>query len=392
MPYLACTKCGKEFPLETLETRCSSCGEPLEVRYELTSPELHRSDFLLEKYRDFLPFPKPNKALSLGEGFTPLLKLHRIGESLKVDLYVKNETVNPTWSFKDRGTLCGVQYAVDRGYSKIGTVSTGNMGASIAAYGARAGLRTYVLVSSTIEEEKVLPISVYGANVVKVEGDYGMLYYESLRIGAERGICFVNSDHPMRVEGSKTIGFEICEQFSFKTPDWVIVPVSSGGNFRGVVKGFKEFREAGLIERLPKFVVAQASGCCPIVRAFEEGKEEVKHFGTPNTIAHAISNPFPPSGNEVIRILRELGGVAVTVEDEEILRAQLTLAREGIFAQPAGAVPIAALHKLVSRGLVERGESVVCLITGAGLKYLKSLEGAPLSITSVALEDLGSAL
>jgi len=393
MPRFECTKCGREFPFYSTLTRCTGCGEPLEVKYEFTSPKIRKSEFLLEKYRDFLPFSRLNKALSLGEGFTPLLRLKKLGEIFKLhNLYSKNETMNPTWSFKDRGTICGVQYALDRGYSEIGTVSTGNMGASVAAYGARAGLRTHILVSSSIELEKVIAISVYGAHVIKMEGDYGRLYYESLRVGGELGICFINSDHPLRIEGSKTIAFEICEQMSFKPPDWVIVPTSSGGNFRGIVKGFIEFRNLGFIDRLPRFIVVQAAGCCPIVQAFREGKEEIRHFGRPKTIAHGISNPYPPSGNEVLRILRRLHGIALTVDDEEILKAQLLLAREGIFAQPAGAVPIAALDGLVSNGIIDGNEAVVCVTTGAGLKYLHSVRQVSHEVTKVPLEQLGSAL
>jgi threonine synthase len=307
-------------------------------------------------------------------------------------LYFKDETQNPTWSFKDRGTLCGIQYATSLGYERIGTVSTGNMAASVAAYGAKAGLATFILVSAGIPAEKTKPIAVYGPHLIRVEGGYDKLYDESLRAGDRYGIYFVNSDAPFRVEGSKTIAFEICEQMHFHVPDYVIVPVSSGGNFRGILKGFEEFRSVGLIDGIPKLIAVQGEGCGPIAEAFEGRKEKVIRVRNPKTIAQAIENPYPPSGNQVLRKLRENGGLALTVSDEEILEAQKLMAQEGTFAQPAACAPLAAAKKLLSNGYMKPSDRVVLIITGAGLKVPSALDHLDVPVISTSIGGLMEAI
>ncbi|WP_048152091.1 threonine synthase [Palaeococcus ferrophilus] len=359
---LKCTSCGREYSMRKPHQRCE-CGEPLEFELMKGLPGIGRR--VWERFSEFFPF-ELEPELSLGEGDTPLVKSKLSGE-LGVRLYLKNETLNPTWSFKDRGTYVGIHRALQLGFKRIGTVSTGNMAASVAAYGARAGLKTYLLVSSTIAEEKLKALAPYGAKVIKVRGDYGELYRRSLELGRERGIYFINSDDPFRVEGYKSISFEIVEEL---TPDYVIIPTSSGGLFRGIVKGFRELAESGLIDALPRFVVVQAEGCSPICRAFESGAERIERFENPRTMAHAIENPHPPSGNAVLRLLRELDGLCVSVKDEEILEAQRELGREGLFVQPASATVVAALRKLVESGVVEEGSRVLGILTGSGLKVL----------------------
>ena len=389
-PFLACTKCEKEFPLERVHPRCSSCREPLEVVYpRLKKGRLPSKGTLLERYRSFFPFSSINGAVSLGEGNTPLLQSSGVASELGIKrLFFKNETQNPTWSFKDRGTLAGLKHALSLGIEKIGTVSTGNMAVSVAAYGARAGVDTYVLVSSGLPEEKIGPIAIYHPHLVMVEGDYGELYFRSLEMGERFGVYFINSDVPFRVEGSKTIAFEICEQMGFEPPDYVVVPVSAGGNLRGILKGFGEFHRAGLIDRIPKMIVSQASGCSPIVNAFEKGKETIERVSDPHTIAHAIENPFPPSGNQVLRKLKENRGTAVKVSDEEILDAQSMMAREGIFGQPAAAVPLAAVKKLLSNGYLKSTDSVVCIVTGGGLKYTAALSHHHFDVRRISIDKI----
>ena len=224
-----------------------------------------------------------------------------------------------------------------------------------------------------------------------VDGDYGELYKRSLEVGAKLGIHFINSDVPFRVEGSKTIAFEICEQLGFAPPDFVIVPVSAGGNLRGIIKGFEEFLAAGLIERLPRFVAVQARGCSPIAKAFEQGAAVVERFDNPDTIAKAISNPLPPSGNEVLRTLRIHGGIALAVADEEIRKAQVLMASQGIFGQPASAAPLAAVRRMLADGTLKPVHSVVCVVTGTGLKSMSSLRTETAGIKRVALAELESA-
>jgi threonine synthase len=376
---LKCTACGKEYSMRKPYQRCE-CGEPLELELFKSVPGIGRR--VWERFSGFFPFElKPE--LSLGEGDTPLTKAKKLSKELGVRLYLKNETTNLTWSFKDRGTYLGIHRALQLGFEKIGTVSTGNMAASVAAYGAFAGLETYILVSSTIAEEKLKALEVYGAKIIKVHGDYGELYYKSLEIGQRKDIYFINSDDPFRIEGYKSISFEIIEEI---TPDYVVVPTSSGGLFRGIVKGFLELKENGLIEKLPRFVVVQAEGCSPICKAFNSGKDRIERFESPHTIAHAIENPYPPSGNAVLRRLRELDGLCVTVNDEEILEAQKALGREGLFVQPASATGVSAIRKLRERGVIKEGAKVVSILTGAGLKTLSHIK-AP-KVEECSLESL----
>jgi threonine synthase len=348
---------------------------------------------MLERYFDLMPFSTVNPELSLGEGNTPLIASHALASEFGIrSLYFKNEMQNPTWSFKDRGTIAGLQHAIALGFRKIGTVSTGNMAVSVAAYGAHAGLDTCVLVSGDIADEKLPPIAVHGPRLFKVEGDYGELYQRSLELGAEHDIYFINSDVPFRVEGSKAIAFEICEQLEYQVPDYVVVPVSAGGNFRGIVKGFEEMKSIGLTDRVPTIIAGQAEGCSPIAAAFASGGDTVSQFPEPETIAHAIENPSPPSGNQVLRKLHEHGGMAMTVTDEEIVAAQALLAKEGLFGQPASAVPLAVVSRMLDRGQLRESHSVVCIVTGAGLKYMAALERHALVTETVKLAKLGKVL
>jgi len=253
-------------------------------------------------------------------------------------------------------------------------------------------LETCILVSQNLPIEKIAPIAIYHPRLIMVEGDYGDLYFKSIEIGKKLGIYFINSDVPFRVEGSKTIAFEICEQLDFVVPDYVAVPVSSGGNIRGILKGFEEFRRAGLIDRIPKMIAVQASGCSPIADAFEEGRETITRSRDPQTVAHAIENPFPPSGNQTLRKLRENSGTAIKVSDEEILAAQKLMARDGIFGQPAAAASLAAVKRLLDSNYLTRDDSAVCVVTGSGLKYTAALEQQKPEITTTRLEDLEKAI
>ena len=389
---LHCTKCKRTFPADQLYLRCDVCNEPLEVE-KVTAGQINKggalSQTILERYSDFFPFQKADKTISLREGFTPLVKSAKLASELGVkNILFKNESQNPTWSFKDRGTAAGIQHAAGLGYKRIGTVSTGNMAVSVAAYGAKAGFQTFILVGTGLSSEKFNAIAIYNPVLIKVDGDYGRLYFDSLDIGKQHGIYFINSDVPFRVEGSKTIAFEICEQMGFEVPDYVVVPTSSGGNVRGILKGFEEFRLCGLISRIPRMICAQASGCSAIYNAFRSNAETISRVENPHTIAHAIENPCPPSGNEVLRKMRENRGICVAVSDGEILQAQKSLAEIGIFAQPAAAVPLAAVKKLGEEKALNEKDTVVCIVTGSGLKDMTVLKNQELKILSSRLENL----
>ncbi|MEA1964239.1 MAG: threonine synthase [Candidatus Aerophobetes bacterium] len=372
MDYLYCSLCGEKYKLKEILFRCPQCNEPLEVAYEL--PEINKEDLRrredsLWKYKEFFPFGDKLKKISLNEGGTPLVKSSNLGRKIGLkNLYFKNDILNPTGSFKDRGTSVGISWALHLGFDKVGTVSTGNMAVSVGAYAAKAEIKSFILVSAGIPENKLGHISTFNPLILEVEGDYGELYYESLKIGKKRGIYFINSDNPFRVEGQKTVAFEICEKFSFDVPDFVFIPLSSGGNFSAIYKGFKEFYDLGFIDKIPKLIGVQAKGCSPIANAFEKREKEVERLKNPQTVAHAIANPFPPSGNRVLRILKEEKGKVISVSDEEILNAQRLLSKyEGIFCQPASATSVASVIKLKENGFLKGKEVIVSLLTGNGL-------------------------
>lgn len=391
---LYCTGCSRKYPIFTSFPRCEHCNEPLEVE-KISGGEINKDDSInqsiLKRYADFLPFRTIDPDLSLGEGFTPLKKSEILTENLSVrSLYLKNETLNPSWSFKDRGTVTGLIHAVKTGYKKIGTVSTGNMAVSVASYGTQAGLKTFVLVSDNIDNEKLSPIAIYGASLIKVTGDYGKLYFKSLEIGEQNNIYFINSDVPFRIEGYKTTAFEICEQMNFEIPDFVIVPTSAGGNLRGIIKGFEEFFLSGLIEKIPVIVCAQAEGCSSIYNAFKNNSGKISAILNPDTIAHAIRNPYPPSGNAVLKKLIEIKGITAAVSDTEIIKAQKALAHAGFFVQPAASASFAVAKKLRADKIITNKDTVVCILTGSGLKFTSALKLHKLKVEYTKIENLNS--
>ncbi len=383
---LKCKTCGAEYDASKPVFRCA-CGEPLDLVWD--GARIDKSSRCQSKrYADFFPFEAGEWA-SLGEGGTPLVRVKAFADELGLSsVEIKNESANPTWSFKDRGTAACIAHARALGYGSVGTVSSGNMAASVAAFGAAAGLETYILVKGNVADEKMAPIAIYGAHLLRVAGPYDRLYNESLRLGLERGIYFMNSDVPFRSAGSRTIAYEIAEDRGFKVPDWVIVPTSAGGNLRGIINGFEDLLRAGLTDRLPRFICAQAANCCPMARAFAEGWTKIQRFEALETIAHAIDNPYPPSGNRIVAELRRLGGWALTAVEEEIVKAQADMARHGLFGQPASCVPLAVLRAARKQGVVKEGESAALVMTGSGLKYTTAFASHKLSWQDCDIADL----
>jgi len=338
------------------------------------------------RYPELLPVNRRAR-ISLEEGGTPLHRSRRLGERLGLQhLYLKDETRNPTGSFKDRGSSVGVSKAVRLKARAVGCVSTGNMAASMAAYAAKAGLKNLVLIPTGTPAEKMIQTMICGSVLIAVTGEYPETYRMGLEASVRHRIYMVHSDAPFRVEGQKTVAYEICEQLGWNTPDSVLVPTSSGGNISSLWKGFKEMHELRLVAHLPSMVCVQAEGCSPIVTAFKSGKMAVQPFVKPDTLAQSISNPDPPSGRRVLRLLRDSKGFALSVSDQEILEAQRLVAEtEGLFLEPASASTIAALAKLLESGMMERSDKIVCVLTGSGLKDVKSathLLTKPLEISS----------
>jgi threonine synthase len=395
MERLECLFCGKRYPLDVFDIFCPSCREPMIISAtpRKRAFSLDRS-LSIEKYQSFIPLAKVDKGLSLGEGDTPLVLLERIQRKYQLPpVYAKNETLNPTCSFKDRGTAVAVQKAVALGRSKIGTVSTGNMAGSTAAYGAKAGLTTIVLLKEDIPMEKVGAAGIYGPVLLKVKGDYGSLFSLSYDIGKKHGIYFMNSVDPWRIEGYKVIGYEIFQQLGGRIPRYLFTPVSSGALFIGLQRAFLDLREERLSRELPVFIGVQAKGCSPLARAFAQGKNRYSRFARPQTIAHSISNPSPPGGNLVLKLARENAGMIMAVTDKEILAAQKDLAElEGIFADPASATVLAALIKLSQRIRLNLREAVVLIISGSGLKTIESLESQEIQVHRTSLSRLEKSL
>lgn len=380
---MVCTECKASFNPEGLIFRCPKCNAPLEIiyNYDQLTNIIRKEVFInrinsLWRYSELLPLKDQSEVLSLNEGGTPLHKSQRLAEKFKLDfLYLKDETRNPTWSFKDRGTTVGISKAIEVGAKVVGCASTGNMGASVAAYSARGNVKCIILTPKGTPLEKIVQILIHKPIVFSVNLPYPELYKMAYGMTETHGVYLIQSDTPQRVEGQKTTAYEICEQLDWQPPDVMIVPTSSGGNISAIWKGFKEFYTLGLIDELPRMVSIQSEGCAPIVRAHREGKDTPRPWLNPHTIAHSISNPNPlfASGKRVLKLLRESKGLAIAVSDEEILGAQKLLAsREGLFAEPASAASIASINRLIELEMVDKNDKIVCLITGSGLKDVKS--------------------
>ncbi len=322
------------------------------------------------RYRELLPVPRGAVPISLGEGATPLTRLNRIEELRGVSVFAKNEGVNPTGSFKDRGMTVAVTLARNIGARAVVVASTGNTASSAAAYAARAGMKAIIVVPrGKIALGKLAQSILYGAVIVEIEGSFDKALEAVMEATRRnRQLYPLNSFNPWRLEGQKTIAFEIAEQLGF-VPDWVIVPVGNAGNISAIWKGFRELHRYGLIDRLPRLAGVQASGAAPLASAWRKGLREPVVFEHPETVATAIRIGKPINWPKALRAVEESNGVFIDVRDEEILRAQRLLARrEGIAVEPASAASLAGLLRLVGDGFIERGETVVTVLTGHGLK------------------------
>jgi len=395
-----CGICGEEFSPEEIRYRCDACGGPLWITYDyaslikkVTAESLSARQPGLWKYRELLPVSPSTEPVSLGEGATPLHRANALANSIGLSaLFLKDEGRNPTGAFKDRGSSVGVTMAVEREIRTVGTLSHGNMGTSMAAYSARVGLPCYILVPADIIDRRLLYLSVYGANVIQIQGTYDSMYDESLRVGKQHGVLFINSDNPFRTEGSKTIAFEIVEDLGWNAPDWVVAPTSSGGMASALYKGFLEYKELGIIKNVPRIALVQPEDCKPTVSAFEKGRETIERVNHKFTsIVRSLGNPYPPSGNCVLKFLRELDGMAIAVPDEETTVAQRELARmEGIFAEPAGAIALAGLRRLIKLGRIRKDEKVVLVVSGFGFRDVGDADKLIDRSVTVDMKDLES--
>jgi threonine synthase len=379
---LECIECGKKHDLSTVVNTCS-CDGLLEIRYDLSEVDFSLKDRTaipphVWKYRELLPIS--GVPISLMEGGTPLYRCKRLeAECGLKELYVKHEGMNPTGSFKDRGMTVGVSRAAELGVKILACASTGNTSASMAIYAAKAGMKALVLLpSGYVALGKIAQALMHGATVLAVKGNFDDALLLIQRVCSEKGFYLLNSVNPYRLEGQKTIAFETIDQLAAyengNVPDRVIVPVGNAGNISAIYKGFKEFRELDIINNVPMMTGIQASRSAPIVDAFSRGLAEIEPLADPQTVATAIRIGNPINAPKALRAIRQSNGVAESVTDQEILKAQKDLARlEGIGVEPASAASLAGLRKLIAQGTIDRDEVVVCVTTGHLLKDPESI-------------------
>ena len=390
---LVSTLSGTEYPFERIEEFAEN-GESLEVKIDdISKARVRKGDQLFERYADFLPFESLKVKFSLGEGNTPLLpadsKLIKFtGIS---NLFLKNETINPTWSFKDRGSLACMLMSDEMGEDITATISTGNMGHSIAAYGARAGIKVMVFVPEFTPEEKIMAMGIHNATVIKVKApDYSEMKMQILNLSSKMKLRIVSGNGPVRVEGYKLAAFELFEQFRGKIPDYIAVPTSACGHIRGIFKGFRELKEAGYIRQLPKMIVVQAENNAPVVEAIKKGKDHVIPYKNFHTIAEAITTGNPMGGEEIVQKAKQYEWLAESVSEEEILESQLKLAQSGLFVEPASATTLSAVKKLKNKGAIKQDSNVVLMLTGSGLKDFEVIKQHKLSVLESNLNSLES--
>ncbi len=380
--HLECSLCSRKFEAGKTWNLCE-CGGPLLVRYDLT---LLRETWSLDsfasapdsmwRYAPVLPVRLASSIISLGEGMTPLLAVPRTGARIgAADLLVKDEGLNPTGSFKARGLSCAVSMCVELGIRKLAIPSAGNAASALAAYAAAAGMEAHIFMPQDVPQANFIECKAYGAKVTLVDG----LISDCGRIVAERGpregwFDISTLKEPYRIEGKKTMGYELAEQLGWELPDAIFYPTGGGVGMIGMWKAFEEMEALGWISHeRPKMIAVQAEGCQPVVRAFQEGAERSRFWEGAATVASGLRVPKPLGDFLVLRAVRESGGTAIAVPDAELLDAGIRLAaEEGVFISPEGAACIVAAEKLVRDGFLKRDDKIVIYNTGAGLKYLEA--------------------
>lgn len=373
MYRLVCVHCGAAYPQDQIIYTCSRCGHLLSVEYDLDEIEVSRGEWnrrrlSVWRYREILPLR--GEPVTLQEGGTPLYHLKKIGKDLGLpELYAKHEGMNPTGSFKDRGMTVGVSMALELGMKSVACASTGNTSASLAAYAAKAGVPCVVLLpAGKVALGKVAQALMHGARVISIRGNFDRALEMVHELCVSHGLYLLNSVNPYRLEGQKTIGFEVIDQVG-GVPDRMVLPVGNAGNISAVYKGLKELEALGFIDRLPMMTGIQAAGSQPVVRAIEQNLNVLIPESNPETVATAIRIGAPVNAEKALVAIRATGGTAAAVTDEEILAMQKDLARkEGIGVEPASAASVAGVRRLVEQGLIDRDERIVCVVTGHLLK------------------------
>jgi threonine synthase len=379
--HLECSACLQTYTTTTLVNLCA-CGAPILARYRLAeaAEALDPSGLqgnTLWRYHAMLPVQRPEGIVSLGEGMTPLLRANRLGQRLGLKhLYIKDEALNPTGSFKARGMALAIARAAELGVQKVATPSAGNAGGATAAYAARAGLQAYVFMPRDVPQAFIIECRINGAHVELVEG---LITDAGKRVAAGREthgwFDLSTLKEPYRVEGKKTMGYEIAEQLDWELPNVIVYPTGGGTGLIGMWKAFDEMEALGWIDsHRPRMVSVQAAGCAPIVRAFQSGSVRAEPWENATTVAAGLRVPSAVGDALMLQALRDSNGTAVAVSEEELLNGVKHLRQsEGIFACPEGGAALAGLRQLIEQGWVDREERVVLFNTGSGLKYLEAL-------------------
>src|SRR2546423_5035889 len=384
---LECSFCHREYEARRVHNVCTECGKPLFVRYDLkrigkflTRQTLYARRADLWRYREMLPVRREDNSNSLGEGWTPLHHAKHLGAALGVkELYIKDESLNPTQSFKARGMAVAVSMAKELGVKKLAAPSAGNAAGALAAYCAHAGLEAFLFMPRDTPRANVIECEVAGAHVTLIDGlitDCGAEVAK--RKDAEGWFDVSTLKEPYRVEGKKTLGYEIAEQSAWVLPDVIIYPTGGGTGLVGMWKAFDEMQELGWIDsKRPRMISVQAAGCAPIVRAFEKGERTAEEVHDASTVASGLRVPKAIGDFLILDAIRESDGMAISVTDDELLAGATELARrEGIFAAPEGGACVPALRKLLERGKVSSHDRVVLFNTGSGIQYLDLFDSA----------------
>ena len=383
MKALKCRECGREYPLTATHV-CEFDFGPLEVAYDydrikksLTRAAIATRPKTMWRYRELLPVAG-DPTVGTQTGFTPLVKADRLAKKLGIrELWIKNDAVNfPTLSFKDRVVSVALSRSRELGFETVACASTGNLANAVSAQAASAGLKAYVFIPSDLEQSKILNSLIYGANVISIKGHYDEVNRLCAEIAGKFGWAFVNVNmRPYYAEGSKSMAYEIVEQLGWRTPQHTVIPMASGSLLTKIHKGYQEFVKAGLIEDTqPKIYGAQATGCSPISTAQKAGLDFFKPV-KPDTIAKSLAIGTPADGFYALRVMRDTGGAAEDVTDDEIREAIKLLAEtEGIFTETAGGVTLGVAKKLIASGKIPRQDYVVVFVTGNGLKTLDAVE------------------
>jgi threonine synthase len=370
-------------------------GEPLEVVIPLIErAEINSGKYIWQRFAEFLPVPV-TVDLSLQEGNTPLLEADdSLRQFCRVKkLLIKNETLNPTGSFKDRGSLLIAAMCRKMGETLTATISTGNMGSSIAAYGKQAGLRTIVFIPADTPEDKIKLMSQYDPEIFKVTApDYSLMKKNILSLAAELGLRIVSGNGPIRVEGYKLTAFEMYEQMQGEVPDYIAVPTSACGHIRGIFKGYRELFTAGLINRIPKMIIVQAANNSPIVSAIKQGKSEIIPFRNFHTIAHAITSGEPYGGNEIMQKAQQYSWLAESATEEEIIQSQTMLKESGYDVEAASATVLPAVKKLRTSGKIGLNDNVVLILTGSAMKKISEFKENHSLIRNCRLQEVAEQL